>query len=335
MSWDLIFTKNTKIKDLTPSSTRTDRQAMVASKHQNKRPDPSTKAGVVSIIGPPNAGKSTLLNAILGQKLAIVSPKPQTTRTRLSGVLNEPRYQIVFVDTPGLHESTVPMNREMVKIARESCENVDAVVFVVDVTSGEKSVALFPHQQRRRLFAAIRAPLVLVLNKIDCIEKLALLPMIGEYRNHADFTAIIPLSAKRGDGVEKLIHELVALLPEGPRYFPEDIPTDASERFLVAEMIREKVFLLTNKEIPYASTVEIDGWHEDAAAGTVTIFASIIVERASQKTIVIGKGGEKIKKIGIAARRDISGLLATKVDLRLWVKVKKNWTRDPGAWQIF
>ncbi len=287
------------------------------------------KSGLVAIVGPPNTGKSTLMNSLLGQKISIVTPKPQTTRNRIVGIMNDDDYQIVFVDTPGLHKSRDPLNIEMVRVAMESLSDVDVVVFLVDVSipASEKE----KEKRQKELLSCmeqINCPAILVLNKVDLIDRIKLLPEIQRYSELYAFHAVIPLSALHGDGSENLVTEILTLLPLGPRYFPEDIPTDASERFLTGEIIREKVFLLTGQEIPYSTAVLVDSFKEEVKKKRVTIHASIVLEKNSQKGIVIGKGGKKLKAIGIAARKDIELLLGKKVVLKLWVKVKKNWSQD-------
>jgi len=287
------------------------------------------KSGMVAIVGAPNAGKSTLMNSMLGQKISIVTHKAQTTRNRIAGIVNDPDYQIVFLDTPGLHSSTSVLNVEMVRIAMESLKDVDCVLFLHDVT--QKTSEAVSRSEKERLdqvFEHVKCPAILLLNKIDLVDKRNVLPLIEEYSALYPFKAVIPVSALRGDGTEALLQELLGLLPEGPRYFPEDIPTDASERFLCAEIIREKVFLQTGQEIPYSAAVLIDSFKEDEEKGMITIHATIYVERDSQKGIVIGKGGKKLKSIGTAARIDIETLLAARVLLKLWVKVRRNWSQD-------
>jgi GTP-binding protein Era len=287
------------------------------------------KSGLVAIVGPPNAGKSTLMNSLLGQKISIVTPKPQTTRNRIVGIMNDTDYQIVFVDTPGLHNSQDPLNREMMRVAMESLSDVDIVIFLVDVSilSSEK-VKKKKQAEFLSYMEQINCPAILVLNKVDLIDRVSLLPMIKSYSGLFSFHAVIPLSALKGDGSKNLVTEILDLLPLGPRYFPEDIPTDASERFLSGEIIREKVFLLTGQEIPYSTAILIDSFKEAVGKKRVTIHASIVLEKNSQKGIVIGKGGRKLKAIGVAARKDIELLLGEKVVLKLWVKVKKNWSQD-------
>lgn len=289
----------------------------------------SVRSGMVAIVGPPNAGKSTLMNHLLGQKISIVSHKPQTTRNRILGIVNGEDYQIVLLDTPGLHKARQPLNREMVRIAMESLSDVDAVLYMIDV-----SLPL-PEEQKREegknmleQMDGVQAPVILLLNKVDLLEKEKLLPMIQRYSELYPFYGVFPVSALTGDGADRLVQEILSLLPLGPRYFPEDIPTDVSERFLVTEIIREKVFLLTGQEIPYSCAVTLESFQEDTVKKMTTIHATIVLERGSQKGIVIGKGGSKLKSIGIAARKDIEKMLGQKVLLKLWVKVKKNWSKD-------
>jgi GTPase len=287
------------------------------------------KSGMVAIVGPPNAGKSTLMNHFLGQKISIVTPKPQTTRNRIVGIANEPEYQIVFLDTPGLHQSREPLNIEMVRVAMDSLAEVDLVLFLVDVSlplpnklKEEKQAELLSY------LGQIKGPAIMVLNKVDLVDRKQILPMIEAYNALYPFKAIIPVSALRDDGLDSLRKEILAILPLGPRLFPEDIPTDASERFLCAEIIREKVFLLTGQEIPYATAVVIESFKEEEDRRLVTIHAAIVVDRDSQKGIIIGKGGQKLKSIGMAARKDIELLIGQRTLLKLWVKVHRNWAQD-------
>lgn len=287
------------------------------------------RSGMVAIVGPPNAGKSTLMNHMLGQKISIVSHKPQTTRNRILGVVNEADYQIVLLDTPGLHKARQPLNIEMVRIAMDSLSDVDAVLYMIDV-----SLPLPPKQESENSkemleqMNGVQAPVILILNKVDLLEKEKLLPMMQRYFDLYPFHAVLPVSALTGEGTDSILKELLTLLPMGPRYFPEDIPTDCTERFLVAEIIREKVFILTGQEIPYSCAVTIESFKDDSLKKMTTIHASIVLERGSQKGIVIGKGGSKLKSIGTAARKDIEKLIGQKVLLKLWVKVKKNWSKD-------
>lgn len=287
------------------------------------------RSGMVAIVGPPNAGKSTLMNYLLGQKISIVSQKPQTTRNRILGVLNDSEYQIVMLDTPGLHKARQPLNREMVRIAMDSLKDVDAILYLIDVSLPlPPKIEKEKQQELVEQMEGVAAPVILILNKVDLLEKEKLLPMIKRYAELYPFHAMLPLSALTGDGTGKVVEELLQILPVGPRYFPEDVPTDASERFLVAEIVREKLFILTGQEIPYSSAVTIESFKEDDKKQMTTIHATIVLERNSQKGIVIGKGGKKLKSIGTAARKDIEKMLGQKVLLRLWVKVRKNWTKD-------
>lgn len=291
--------------------------------------DTPVKSGMVAIVGPPNAGKSTLMNKLLGQKISIVTPKAQTTRNRILGVVNGEDHQIVLLDTPGLHKSRIPLNREMVRIALDSLAEVDLVLFLIDVSLPlPKKVK----EERDREFSSymrqIECPTLLVLNKVDLFDKRKLLPMIEAYSAMFSFDEVIPLSALTGDGTERLLAAMLDRLPMGPRYFPEDIPTDATERFLVAEIIREKVFLSTGQEIPYSTAVTIESFKEDTEKKLITIHANIVIERPSQKGIVIGKGGNKLKAIGTAARIDIEKMVGERVLLKLWVKIRKNWQQD-------
>ena len=284
----------------------------------------TSKSGMVAIVGPPNAGKSTLLNALLGQKISIVTPKPQTTRNRIVGILNDPAYQIVLLDTPGLHRARKPLNLEMVKIAVASLSEVDVVLFLIDV-----SLPL-PEKPTRAVsyLESSSVPAILVLNKIDLLGKDQILPIIEAYSRNYPFAAIIPVSALLNSGTDVLLQELLRLLPVGPKFYPEDIPTDATERFIVGEIIREKIFLLTGQEIPYSTAVVIESFKEDAERALVTIHATIVVEKSSQKAIIIGKKGAKLQQIGKNSRHDIEKLLAQRVLLKLWVKIHKNWTKD-------
>ncbi len=287
------------------------------------------RSGMVAIVGPPNAGKSTLLNRLLGQKISIVTHKPQTTRNRILGIVNGDDFQVVLLDTPGLHKAREPLNIEMMKVALESLTEVDAVLFMVDVSLPlPENIRKKQKDELSGYLESIDSPAILVLNKIDLLAREKLLPMIEMYSELFPFQAVIPVSALAGDGTEKLLDEMVALLPMGSRYFPEDIPTDATERFLAAEIIREKVFLMTGQEIPYSTAVYVESFKEDEKKNLIVIHATVVVERPSQKGMVIGKAGKKLKQIGTAARKDIEHLLDSRVLLKLWVKVKKKWAED-------
>ncbi len=277
------------------------------------------KSGYVTLIGRPNVGKSTILNAFLGQKVSIVTDKPQTTRNRIIGIRNEDDAQIIFIDTPGIHEPFHLLGETMVRTAKKTLQEIDLVVLVVD-----------PHKPRDTDRAVIetlknvKKPAILTINKIDTVKKPELLAVTDCYRQLMYFSEIIPVSALKNDGMEVLSEKIKEYLPEGPRYYPEDIVTDQIERFMVAEIIREKIILQTAEEIPYSVAVEVVKWSENEK-GLVSISANIYVERASQKGIIIGKTGNMLKQIGSSARTDIERLLGTKVFLALWVKVKKGW----------
>ena len=286
--------------------------------------DKPFRSGFVSIIGRPNVGKSTLLNRILGEKIVITSDKPQTTRNRIQGIHNVPDAQIVFIDTPGIHQARSRLNKYMVEVAVSAIREVDLILFLVEANQkpGEQE------QEIMDVLAGATAPVFLVINKVDLTEKGAVLERIAAYKDLFPFREIVPVSAGTGDGVEYLVELVRKALPEGPVYFPDDILTDVPERFIAAEIIREKVFRLTRDEIPYATAVEVDSFKEREDGGLVSIAATITVERDSQKGIVIGKKGAMLKKIGSASRVEIEKLLNTKVFLELFVRVRKDWSED-------
>ena len=286
-------------------------------------------SGVVAIIGPPNAGKSTLMNRLLGQKIAIVTPRPQTTRNRILGIVNGPDYQMIMLDTPGLHRARELMNREMVRVALESLDEADVVLFLVDgAPAGERKREKLAREFRGYL-ERVNSPVLLGINKTDLLTPDQLLPLMRWYGQLHPFEAILPLSALTGQGVDTLLAELRARLPEGPQYYPDDIPTDATERFIVAELIRERIFLLTREEVPYSTAVMIDRFQESPDR-PVVIHATILVERPSQKGIIIGRKGAMLARIRQEASREIRHLLGCPVSLHLWVKVKKKWTTNEG-----
>jgi len=333
------------------------------------------RSGFISIVGRPNAGKSTLLNALLGQKLAIVTHKPQTTRTRIQGVLElpvrkktktdagRPAAQIVLVDTPGVHKPETQLDRRMMQEVHDALESRDVVWFLVDVThrlpevrkpetseefaEARKVRTLGQHRRilskaeddfALQLVKKLDCPVILVLNKIDALPKSALLPLIAHWTGLHEFADVIPISAKKHEGLELLLDKSTALLPEGQRYFPKDQLTDQPERFLVAELIREKILLLTGEEVPYAAAVIIERFEEpaslkktkDGKLPVTKIAAAIYCERTGQKAILIGKQGAMLKQIGSSARKEIESLLGTRVFLELFVKVQEEWRASRG-----
>jgi GTP-binding protein Era len=279
------------------------------------------KSGFISIIGRPNVGKSTLLNTLLGEKIAIISSKPQTTRNRILGIVTHPAAQLVFLDTPGIHKPMHRMNELMVKTALASYNDVDVILMLAEAMeqpgAGDRFII--------ETLSNVRTPVFLLITKTDLIKKEALLPLIQEYSKLYPFAEIIPISALRND-LGGLVEAILKQLPHGPKYFPDDQLTDQPERFIVSEIIREKVFELTKEEIPYSTAVVIEDMKEEPALTRIT--AIIYVERDSQKGILIGKGGEMLKQIGTLARQDAEKLLGVKIFLQLWVKVKKGWRED-------
>lgn len=285
-----------------------------------------TQSGYVAIVGRPNVGKSTLLNHLLDEKISITSPKPQTTRWQILGIKTLDDAQIIYMDTPGVHEEAKKaVNRYMNRVARAVMTDADVIIFLIDATYWHKEDELV-----LRALKQTEKPVILAINKIDLVkDKAELLPLIDKIKAKLDFKHIVPISALDGENIALLEKEVSALLPEGPALYPEDQVTDKNIRFQVAEIIREKIIKATEQELPYTTAVEIEEFKEE---GKLTEIGAVIwVERPGQKIIVIGKGGAKLKKIGIAARREIETLLETKVFLRLWVKVKAHWTDDDKA----
>lgn len=278
------------------------------------------KSGFVAVIGRPNVGKSTLINSLIGQKIAIMSDKPQTTRNRIMCVLTTDSEQVIFLDTPGIHKPLHKLGEYMVKAAEDTLKEVDAILFVVDATEdlggGERYIM-------ERL-QATRKPVILIVNKLDLIDKREVLPIIKKYTKEYKFAGVVPISAKEKLNLDSLLGELNQYLPKGPQYYPSDTVTDQPERLIAAEMIREKVLHLTRDEIPHAIAVDIEEM-KTRSDEKVYIRATIYVERDSQKGIVIGKRGSLLKKIGALARKDIEIMLGSRVYLDLWVKVKKDW----------
>ncbi len=285
------------------------------------------RSGYVCIVGRPNVGKSTLLNCILGDKIAIVTPRPQTTRNRIIGVKTTPEAQIVFIDTPGIHRPRERLGEFMVREARAAVKEVDIILFMVEPH--------IPGASDKRVLEILKEttsrsprPIFLLINKIDTIKKPELLLIIDAYRSLHNFDEIIPISALKADGVDRVVERIIHYLPPGPKYYPDDMVTDQLERFMVSEIIREKIMSLTKDEIPYSVAVEIINWEEKS--DIIVIGANIYVEKESQKGIIIGSKGSRLKKIGTLARQDIERLLNTKVYLELWVKVKEDWRDRPG-----
>ncbi|WP_274363265.1 GTPase Era [Paenibacillus thermotolerans] len=280
-------------------------------------------SGFVTIIGRPNVGKSTLMNQVIGQKIAIMSDKPQTTRNKIHGVYTNDQMQIVFLDTPGIHKPNSKLGDYMVKVATDTLKEVDVVLMLVDVSAGLGGGDRFIIEQ----LSGVKTPVILGLNKIDTVEPEALLPIIAQYKDLHAFAEIVPISAKQGNNVGTLLEQIGKYLPEGPQYYPADQVTDHPEQFVCAELVREKILQMTKEEIPHSVAVAI----EDMRArdnGIVDISAVIFVERDSQKPILIGKKGAMLKAIGESARRDIEHLLGSKIFLQLWVKVKKDWRNE-------
>ncbi len=281
------------------------------------------KSGYVSIIGEPNVGKSTLLNAVIGEKLAIVTPKPQTTRNRITGILTADSHQIIFLDTPGVLTPKYRLHDQMVKTAYTAITDADIVLYMIDVSRQNSGIEEKILDKLKKAAQQV----ILVINKIDLISNPALLPIIASYQEKFPFLEIIPISATTGDGVLQLRETIVKHIPEGPPYFPPDQLSDLPKRFFISETIREKIFLRTNQEIPYASSVVVEEFKE-RPNGKIYISAMLYVERQSQKGILVGKGGQTIKKIGQLARTEIEQFLETTVFLDLRVSVKADWRRD-------
>ena len=285
------------------------------------------KAGFISILGTPNVGKSTLFNRILGEKIAIVSEKPQTTRNRILGIKNVEGGQLILLDTPGIHEGRSKLNQRMVSTAIASGRDADILLFLIE---GSSPLIEKDRQMIESLKGSRGVPF-LIVNKIDLVRKESLLPIIDQYQKFHSFQEIIPISAITGEGVDILLDEILRYLPESPPYYPEDVITDQTERFWVSEIIREKVIQHSYQEIPYSTAVTIEEFKEHPEKNLVVINGTIHVERNSQKKIIIGKGGQKLKSIGETARKEIEALLGTRVFLELWVNVEEKWTQDSRA----
>jgi GTP-binding protein Era len=284
-------------------------------------------SGFIAIVGPPNVGKSTLLNRLLGTKVAIVTPKPQTTRNRVLGIYHGDGYQMVLMDTPGIHKTRTPLHKSMVASAQEACREVDIVVMMMEMLKpDDPDISLILRNLKK-----IEKPMLLIINKIDMGSKEALLPIIDEFSKLQVFDVIIPISALTGDGIERLLEELKSRLRPGPAFFPEEMKTDQSDAFLVSEIIREKIYNYTKQELPYSSAVTVESIEEIPDKGLVSISAQIHVEADSQKVILIGRKGQMIKSIGQSSRRELETIFGTHVYLDLRVRVEKNWSKDTRA----
>jgi GTP-binding protein Era len=282
------------------------------------------KSGFIGIIGRPNVGKSTLLNVIIGEKIAITTHKPQTTRNRIMGIKNTESGQLIFLDTPGIHKATTPLNQFMVATATDTFRSADILLLLVEAAKGV-------HRDDQLIIDSlknVRLPVILLINKIDLVRMNNILPFIDQLQRLFPFSEIIPISALTGDGISILIEQIWKLLPEGPRYFPDDVMTDRTERFIAAEIIREKIILFTHQEIPYTTAVVVDSFKEDEEKNLIRIQATINVAKDSQKGILIGKKGAMLKEIGTRARLDMEKFFASKIYLELFVRVSKDWTHD-------
>jgi GTP-binding protein Era len=285
------------------------------------------KSGFISILGRPNVGKSTLFNCVLGEKIAIVTEKPQTTRNRILGIKTVEGGQFIFLDTPGLHEGRSELNQRMVRTAVASSQDADILLFMIEASS---PLVERDRQMIESLKGSHGVP-YLVINKIDLVKRETLLPIIDQYQRLHPFYKIIPISAFTGEGVDVLLDEIFKVLPESPPYFSEEMITDQTERFLISEIVREKVIEQSYQEIPYSTAITIEEFKEHPEKNLVVIKGTIHVERDSQRKILIGKGGQKLRKIGEAARKEIETFLGMRVFLELWVNVEKDWTHDPRA----
>ena len=295
------------------------------------------RSGFIALVGRPNVGKSTLLNQILGEKIAIISDKPQTTRTRILGVRHLPKAQLVFLDTPGIHKPLYRLNQRMVRVALDVLDEVDLVFFLVEATEGVGAGDRYVVERLKER----AVPVVLVINKVDLVQKGRLLPLIDAYRQMHEFAEIVPVSALTGDGVNRLVEIAVRFMPAGPVYFEDDVVTDQPMQLLAAEFIREKILQKTRDELPFSVAVQIESFIEEGARlgapgaggckgeGKLARIAAIVyVEKESQKAIVIGKRGELLKAVGTEARIEMERLFGMKVFLQLWVKVKEGWRQD-------
>jgi len=289
------------------------------------------KSGFIAIVGRPNVGKSTLMNRLLGHKISIVSPKPQTTRTRILGIKSLPGAQLIFLDTPGIDKSGGYFHRLMVTAAMNTLHEADLIVWIVEAGHPHSSADKFILES----LGAVKSPIMLVINKVDLVEKERLLPIIDRFQSLLPLVEIVPISATKGDNIDRLESLLIEHLPEGPPLYPPDQLTDQPEQFIIAELIREKVFHLAYQEVPYAVAVEVEQVKTREGRELTDVEATIYVERDTQKGIIIGRGGAMLKKIGERARPEIEMLLGTQVFLRLWVKVRSDWQQDDEALRRF
>jgi GTP-binding protein Era len=284
------------------------------------------KSGFVAIVGRPNAGKSTLVNRLVGQKIAIVTSKPQTTRNRIQGIVSRENAQVVLIDTPGLHDAKTALNKQMMREVAAALEGIDVLVLMVDATTETRAHVDNLVMDKSKRFAG---KTILVLNKIDKLPRPKLAPILEAFGKAQDFAAIVPISAMKGEGCDALMEEVIKLLPEGAAYFPEDQVTDQPERFLASEIVREKAIALTYHEVPHALAVTVEKWEETPKI--LRIEMTLAVERASQKKILIGRKGDMLKKIGTQARIELEDILNSKIYLGLFVKVVENWRENPMA----
>lgn len=291
------------------------------------------RAGYVAIIGPPNAGKSTLVNRLVQQKLSIVSSRPQTTWHRILGIKTLPRAQLLFLDTPGLHKSDAAFNQALVRAALAAMADADVILWVSDASRSEDPDDHLILEQLRE--KGLKAAAILALNKVDLVAKPLLLPLIARWQEHYPFVEIVPISATKGDNIDRLESLLIRYVPEGHPFYPPEELSDRPERFFIAEIIREKAFTLLRQELPYAVAVEVEAVRAREGRDLTDVEATIYVEKESQKAIVIGTGGKMLKRIGETARPEIEAMLETKVFLRLWVKVLEGWRKDPEALRRF
>ncbi|HEY6127543.1 MAG TPA: GTPase Era [Candidatus Acidoferrum sp.] len=283
------------------------------------------RSGFAAIVGRPNAGKSTLVNRLVGQKIAIVTSKPQTTRNRIQGIVTRESAQVVLIDTPGLHDAKTALNKQMMREVAAALEGIDVLVLMVDATAAPASADHLLMDKTRRFAGKT----ILALNKVDQLPRARLAPMLDAFGKAHEFAAIVPISALKGEGCDDLLDEVIKLLPEGAAYFPEDQVTDQPERFLASEIVREKAIALTYHEVPHALAVTVEKWEETPKL--LRIEMTLTVERASQKKILIGKKGEMLKEIGTRARKELEEILSTKIFLGLFVKVAENWRENPMA----